>query len=66
MLEKQEKIKLRLGMFQHIHFQKKPVKRQQKFKCRNNKQLLDKAKYQNTICLYSQQNNSTSSPGLLG
>ena len=26
MLEKQEKIKLRLGMFQHIHFQKKPLK----------------------------------------
>ena len=51
MLEKQEKIKLRLGMFQHIHFQKKPLKRQQKFKCRNNKQLLDKAKYQNIIGL---------------
>ena len=26
MLEKQEKSKLRLGMFQHIHFQKKPLK----------------------------------------
>ena len=42
------------------------VKRQQTFKCTNNKQLLDKAKYQNIICLYSQQNNSTSSPGVLG
>ena len=47
-------------------FSEETVKRQQKFKCRNNKQLLDKAKYQNIIFLYSQQNNSTSSPGLLG